>query len=104
MFIHDKLSVLPRLVTLSPACPAPTRMVSTVSGISLSALFLRLENFPPGQHPLHQGPRAQLGRDGQGLVQQGDGLLSVTGLVPLEQGGSSLSSGAWWKLFKEAAR
>ena len=42
-------------------------------------LKLRSQNLPPGQHPLHQGPHTQLAGDGQGLVQQGDGL----GTVPL---------------------
>ncbi len=46
---------------------------------------LGFEDVPPGQHPLHQRPHAQFAGDGQGLVQQGHGLLSVAGLVPLEQ-------------------
>ena len=46
---------------------------------------LRLQYLPPGQHPLHQRPHAQLAGDGQGLVEQGHGLLPVARLVPLEQ-------------------
>ncbi len=46
---------------------------------------LRPQYLPPGEHPLNQGPHAQLAGDGQGLVQQGHGLLSVAWLVPLEQ-------------------
>ena len=35
---------------------------------------------------LHQGPHTQFGRDGQGLVQQRHGLLSVVWGVSLEEG------------------
>ena len=41
------------------------------------------ENLPPRQHPLHQGPHAQLAGDGQGLVQQGDGPSPVALSIPL---------------------
>ncbi len=30
---------------------------------------LGFQYFPPGQHPLHQGPHSQLAGYGQGLVQ-----------------------------------
>ncbi len=46
---------------------------------------LRPQNLSPGQHPFHQGPHAQLAGDGQGLVQQGHGLLAVARLVALKQ-------------------
>jgi len=51
------------------------------------------EDFPPGQHSLHQGPHAQFAGDGQGLVQQRQGLFSVTRLVPLEQGVGVVAAG-----------
>ena len=65
--------------------------VITASVISSSGrcepyqLILRFQYIPPGQNPLHQGPHAQLAGDGQGLVQQGHGLLSVACLVTLEE-------------------
>ncbi len=42
-------------------------------------------NILPRQHQLHQGPHAQFAGDGQGLVQQGRGLLSVALSVPLKR-------------------
>ena len=54
---------------------------------------LRPQNLPPGQHPLHQWPHAQLAGDSQRLVQQGHGLLPVAGLVTLQQGVGVVAAG-----------
>ncbi len=42
--------------------------------------------LPPGQHPLHQWPHAQLAGNGQRLVQQGHSLLLVSQSVALFKG------------------
>ncbi len=52
------------------------------SGLQLQ---LRSQYLPPRQHPLHQGPHAQLAGDAQGLVQQGHGLLAVAWVVAFKQ-------------------
>ncbi len=54
---------------------------------------LCLQYIPPRQHPLHQRPHAQLAGDGQGLVQQGHGLLAIARLVALEQGIGVVAAG-----------
>ena len=55
--------------------------------------MLGFQYIPPRQHALHQGPHAQLAGDGQGLVQQGHGPLSVAWLVALEQGVGVVAAG-----------
>ncbi len=65
--------------------------VGVAVGIPGIANSLGFQNVPPGQHPLHQGPHAQLAGDGKGLVQQGHRLRAVARLVPLEQGRSRLT-------------
>ena len=52
-----------------------------------------LEAHLSGEDALHQGPHAQFAGDGQGLVQQGRGLLSVARFVPLEQGIGVVAAG-----------
>ena len=47
---------------------------------------LRPQYLPPGQHPLHQRPHAQLAGDGQGLVQQRDRLRTIIGTIALTKG------------------
>ena len=71
-----------------PTAPGPVGMASPHD-----VADLRFQDVPSGQHPLHQGPHAQLAGEGQGLVQQGHGLLSVAGLVALEQGVGVVAAG-----------
>ena len=54
---------------------------------------LSLQDTPPGQYAFRRRPHAQLARDGRGLVQQGHRLLSVTRLVPLQQGVGVVAAG-----------
>ena len=59
----------------------------------LAPFCLRFQYLPPRQHPLHQWAHAQLAGDGQGLVQQGHGLLAAAWLVALEQGVGVVAAG-----------
>ena len=56
-------------------------------------MHLRLKYLPAGQHPLHQRSHAQLAGDGQGLVQQSDGLGPVPLSIALSKGIGVVAAG-----------